>query len=236
MSQAALAEALDDGKAQPASPARFSIHRNNASAALAVRFPVTKRLVGEAFFGAMVRVYAAAHPPSSPVLIDYGGSWPEFIEGFPPALAIAYLGDVARLESAWWRAYHAADARPLDAGAFALAIEALAGSRLGFHPAVAVVASQWPIVSIWQSHKRGGDLGGLGMQRGDIALVSRQGLEVAVDPTPGDDARLLLGLMRGEPLGRAVEATLVEFPEFDLTGGLARLIASGIVCSIVMES
>src|SRR5271166_952215 len=89
---------------------RFAVYRNNVMVglvnALATRFPVTLRLVGE--------------PPRSPVMLLYGTTFPTFIKRFEPAAAIPYLSEVAWLEMARGRAYHAADAKPLDASAFAV--------------------------------------------------------------------------------------------------------------------
>ncbi len=102
---------------------RFSVYRSNVRGALvealAVRYPVVQRLVGEDFFRVMSRDYALNNLPPSPVLIGYGENFPEFVEGFEPAATLPYLADVARLESAYWQAYHAADDAPLPAEAFA---------------------------------------------------------------------------------------------------------------------
>ena len=96
---------------------RFGVYRNNVIAglvsSLAARFPVVGRLVGDEFFGAMARCYVIDQPPRSPVLLLYGDTFPEFIENFVPAGSIEYLADVARLEFAKGRAYHATDASPL---------------------------------------------------------------------------------------------------------------------------
>ena len=55
---------------------RFAIYRNNVlfglSEALAARYPATVQIVGREFFGAMAREFVLRHPPSSPVLLDYG--------------------------------------------------------------------------------------------------------------------------------------------------------------------
>jgi hypothetical protein len=99
---------------------RFAVYRNNVAVglvdALARRFPATQRIVGEEFFRAMARLYVQAEPPRSPLLMQYGDTFADFIARFPPAAEIVYLVDVARLEAARTRAHHAADAAPLDAG------------------------------------------------------------------------------------------------------------------------
>lgn len=61
---------------QPTRERRFRVYRNNVKAslvaALAARFPVVGRLVGEEFFTAMALVFVERHPPRSPVLAEYG--------------------------------------------------------------------------------------------------------------------------------------------------------------------
>ena len=97
---------------------RFAVYRNNVIvglvAALRTQFPATERIVGEDFFAAMARVYVVTEPPRSPILVAYGDGFPGFIASFAPAAELPYLADVARLEVARTRAYHAADAAPLD--------------------------------------------------------------------------------------------------------------------------
>src|SRR3546814_5903028 len=67
------------------------------------------RIVGDEIFRAMARVYVASAPPHSPIMLDYGASFPDFIERFEPATTLPYLADVARIERAWIEAYHAAE-------------------------------------------------------------------------------------------------------------------------------
>ena len=85
-------------------PRRFAVYRNNVLGALgtamAGAFPAVRRMVGEDFFRVMARTYVLEIPPTSPVLLDYGKTFPEFIAGFEPAASLPYLPDVARLERA----------------------------------------------------------------------------------------------------------------------------------------
>src|SRR3546814_18820662 len=67
----------------------------------------------------MARVFAAATPPSSPVLLHYGAEFPDFIASFPPAESLPYLADVARIERAATEAYHECEAIPLILSALA---------------------------------------------------------------------------------------------------------------------
>ena len=75
--------------------ARFGVYRNNVAVsligALADTFPVTRELVGAPFFDAMARCFVAAEPPRSPVLAEYGNTFPDFVSTFPPAAGPEWL-------------------------------------------------------------------------------------------------------------------------------------------------
>src|ERR1700756_698788 len=102
---------------------RFAVYRNNRVvsllSALEARFPATRNIVGEEFFKAAARRYIADEPPRSPIMMFYGDAFPSFLGYFEPARSVPYLTDVARLEAARTRAYHAADATPLTREALA---------------------------------------------------------------------------------------------------------------------
>jgi hypothetical protein len=71
--------------------------------ALKDAFPAVHRIVGPEFFQAMARAYIVLEPPRSPILLDYGAGFPDFIGEFEPAAVLPYLADVARIERAWRR-------------------------------------------------------------------------------------------------------------------------------------
>ncbi|MCA3551392.1 MAG: putative DNA-binding domain-containing protein, partial [Rhodobacter sp.] len=139
--------ARDPAEVEP----RFAVYRNNVAVslgeALASRFPVIRRLVGEAFFAAMARLYAETDRPKSPVLAEWGAGFAGFLEGFPPLAVYPYLGDVARIEFARGRAFHAADRGPIDPAAIVGADPERV--RLVLHPSVTLLALAHPAVSIW---------------------------------------------------------------------------------------
>jgi uncharacterized protein len=206
---------------------RFAVHRNNVAAglinALASRYPVVQRLVGEDFFRAMARVYVTSEPPRSPILLLYGETFPAFLETFPPATAIEYLADVARLEFARGRAYHAADRLPLGNEVFtSLDLAGLAKLRFSLHPSLSLVGSRFPIVSIWQAHQ-GGEIGPIQDWRAEAALVIRPVLEVEVWRLRPGGFSFLSRLADGATLSSAVEAGSVEVADFDVTANLAVL-------------
>lgn len=216
---------------------RFAVYRNNVSSALneavAVRYPVVERLVGRDFFRAATREYVLDTPPRSPVLIDYGRDFPEFLATFPPAAGLPYLSDVATLERAYWEAYHAADAKPVDAAAFA-AIEAerLPAIRFEFLPSVTVLASSFLIVSIWHTNTHDAEAKSVDLSKGEDAVVARPGFEVEIHRLPPGAASFLKSLMGGAALGEAAAGLHEGDSAFDLAFSLEHLIKTRIIVRI----
>jgi hypothetical protein len=232
--QADFASALrDPSHAAPAPAARFGIYRNNRLAALteslAATYPATERLVGPKFFRTMAAAFVARHPPRSPVLLEYGGELPDFIDAFAPAAGLPYLGGVARVEWAWMRAYHARDA--VARGADVLAPFAGDEADLTFvlHPSFALVRSAYPAGTIWQMNTGEGTPRTIESWQGESVLVARPAREVYVRIVPEDTATFLIGLDTGQTLGVAVQAARTANPDFDLAAQLAGAFALGLI-------
>ncbi len=209
---------------------RFAIYRNNVMvglvSALEARFPATRKVVGEDFFKGVARLFAAAQPPRSPLMLFYGDEFPAFLADFEPAREVPYLADVARLEAARTRAHHAADVKPLTPAALSGSLpDALAGIRFILHPALEIVASDYPIVTIWAMNSGEIDLAPITDWRGEDALVSRPGFDVEVRRLPPGAMTFLQGLGSGTALGAAAQAAFAENLSFDLAANLAALFA-----------
>jgi hypothetical protein len=217
---------------------RFGIYRNNVhatlSAALAARFPVVERLVGEDFFRAMALLFVERHPPRSPVLSAYGAAFPSFLDRFEPAAALPYLGDVARLEWARAVAYHAADDCPVDISSLSsMPPERLHDALLTFHAGACLMLSDYPIVSIWRTNTHDHVVCEIGPELpGEAALVSRPALDVLVTPLPLGAARLIARLAAGDTLGRAAQAATDANPELQLPDALALLFGTGAIIHV----
>ncbi|MEW6257463.1 MAG: DNA-binding domain-containing protein [Pseudomonadota bacterium] len=213
---------------------RFAVYRNTVHVglmrALAARFPVVERLVGPDFFAGMARAFVQDHKPRSPVIMEYGDAFPAFIAGFAPAGDLAYLPDVARLEAAWTRAYHAADAAPLALSDLApLAREDALCAPLRLHPAASLLVSAHPVGTIWCAHQEGS---GVAMDdaiawRGESVLITRPALEVRVTLLPAHDHAFAQAVFAGAPLGAAGEVGLQAAPGFDFGNALVGLVALG---------
>ncbi|MGD9922348.1 MAG: DUF2063 domain-containing protein [Pseudorhodoplanes sp.] len=213
---------------------RFAVYRNNVVAglvnALRSKFPATSRIVGDEFFAAMARVFVTAHPPRSKILHTYGDDFGDFIAAFDPAAEMPYLADVARLEAARTRAYHAADAASLGPENFSqLDPDRLGALRFTLHPSLQIVRSRYPAVTIWAMNAGEMDLGAVDFDIREDALVLRPDLAVTVRTVPPGAAEFFAALSSGTTLSGAATSSLSDEPRFDLTAGLACLIGSGAV-------
>ncbi len=237
---------LDPGRAVPAGLTshsarrpgkRFAVYRNNVVVSLIevlrARFPATERIVGADFFRAMARVFATSHPPHSKILHTYGDDFSDFIATFEPAAELPYLADVARLEAARTRAYHAADAAPLTAADFAdVAADAIGTLRLLLHPSLEILCSPHPVVTIWSMNAGEIELGPIENYVPEDALILRPHWDVMVHRLPPGGAVFIEALRRGRTLAEAAEHANASEPRFDLTGKLASLIGSGAVIAV----
>ncbi|WP_147103674.1 DUF2063 domain-containing protein [Tateyamaria sp. syn59] len=230
----AVPDGLTDPKGEPTSR-RFAVYRNNVTVALidALRtgFPVLCKLLGDQNFDQLARLFARAHPPTSPLMMHYGEALPAFLDDFEPLAHIAYLQDVARLELALRRAYHAADSTALDPARLgALAPDVLMQTRLHLSPAVQLVHSRWPIHDIWRYNTQADAPKPRGIAQ--PVLVTR----AAFDPEPHAltlaQAAWLQAIVENAPLEKAVDAATAHDAEFDLGPLLTLLIQQNALTDI----
>lgn len=215
---------------------RFAVYRNNVVSslidALADTFPVTRELVGDEFFRAMMRVFVAETPPRSPVLAEYGDEFPAFVESFPPARSVPYLADVACLEWLYLTAYHAPDAEPLPESGFRAALaraDDLPAARIRLHPSAAVLRSAHAVFSLWAAHQGALDIGTVDPGHPEDVLVVRPHWDVLVLPLRPGAGRFVASLADGSTFGESALAASQAHPDFDLGGVLADLIRAGAV-------
>jgi hypothetical protein len=211
----------------------LAVYRNNVMSGLikvvAARFPTVRRLLGEDRFLEMVRRFIAAEPPRSPLLLDYGDAFPHFLRRTSDDSCIA---DIADLEAARGKAYHAVDAASLPPQAFAaIPAERLAGLRLAFHPSVSLLQSRFPIVSLWQAGEAAGDVA-LRKGRPEAALIARPMLEVEVWNLPPGGFAFLTALRRGATMAEAADTAMDVAPDFDLAINLSVMIKASVVTGL----
>ncbi|TMM50867.1 DNA-binding domain-containing protein [Sulfitobacter sabulilitoris] len=202
---------------------RFSVYRNTVTVslrdALGVAFPLVAKLIGPRNFRPLALDYARAHPPTSPLMMHYGASFPEYLAGVAALSHIGYLPDCARLDLAMRRSYHAADATPLSQARLAIDTPGLMALRLALMPATQVIRSQWPLHDIW-AFNFVPDAPKPRAVAQDV-LITRPEFDPAPHPLPPGGAAWLDALGRGQPFGAAHDAAVADTPGFDLAQTLA---------------
>ena len=214
---------------------RFAVYRNNVAVGLTgsleMRYPITRRLVGDAFFRGLARAFVVRNKPRSPVLIHYGADFPAFIAAFDPARELPYLPDVACLENAWVEAYHAAEGAPLGlADLAAIDPERLGELRFVFHPAVRLLRLAHPAASIWAAHQDASEPRPPGHWRAEDAMVVRPHAEVDVRILPRGGYEFATALLSGAALADAAAPLAAE--GVDPGPHLVGLVEAGAVTNI----
>ena len=212
---------------------RFGIYRNNIYRSLAgvleAAFPTVHNLVGDENFAVLARRFIAEYPPHRPQLFAYGGDFAAFLAGFAPAVGeLPFLPDLARVEWAVNEAYFEADAETLNAEQLAgLAPERYAGLRLGLHPTVRLIQSDWPVWDLWGAEALPDPWPDPAPQGGQRVLVRRPESKVDVVMAPHGDFAFLSALSTRDTLGEAAAAGAAADPDFDLSACLAGHLAGG---------
>lgn len=224
-------DGLVDPEGRPAGK-RFDVYRNNVVSslldAMETAFPVVQKLVGEEFFRAMAGVYVRAHPPKSPLLMFYGAELPAFLENFEPASHLAYLPDVARLELARRGCYHAKDHTKFDPASFAkIDPDAMDGITIQFAPSASIIASEYPILSIWLYNMV--DSTTQIPAQGEQVLLFRPEWDVEMHPITPAEGVFLTAMMAGNTLGQANELATQQSNDFDLSAAIGMMIGTNII-------
>lgn len=215
---------------------RLEIYRHNVISnlvgALQEIYPVTRNIVGDAFFRHAAEAYCRETPSRSGDLNDYGESWPEFIAAWPHAAELPYLADTGRLEWAMHRAFHAADVPPFDLARLgAIPEEAVGQLHFQLHPAVALMASAYPVADIWRVNQPdfSGNMSIDWQSPGDRLCVHRSGYRSTFDVLAEPELRFLSALTCGAPFESAADAALNVDASFDLQGFLLQSVQSGVI-------
>lgn len=211
---------------------RFAVYRNNVIVslmnAMADIFPVVKALLGEKSFNDVARIFITRHPPTSPLLFEYGRQFPDFLSRFKPLSAYPFLPDLALLERAWLDGFHAADAVPMDPAVFTATDQALLGDLVFLpHPATKLVESEFAIVTLMNHCRENLPLDTVDPRASESALVTRPENRVEVRAIAAAGTAFFRLLIDGNTLGFAADAAMATDPEFDLPAAITALIQSG---------
>jgi len=203
-------------------------YRGSLMAALSTSFPVTRLLVGDAYFAQAARAYVLREPPRNPRLYAYGDGFPAFLGDLPDLAGHPYMPDVAAFEWAMQAAYHAPDAAALDPGSLDDP-QQMAAACLLPHPSLHLLRSRWPVTAIWQVHQPGGEpIESIDLRQGAQAVaVWRQDLVACWRVLTPAEAALLDALRQGVPLGDAARNAAAA-GELDFTASFGWMLEAGL--------
>ena len=221
---------------------RLGIYRNNTQLGLteALRdgYPTVNKLVGTEFFNHLARSYIREYPPKAGCLFSYGGNFADFIAQFQPAAGLPYLPDTARLEWLWHEAFHEAGANALEISMLAT-VKPEAYGNLGFrlHPSARFLASDYPILRIWQTNQddyKGDSQVNLD-EGGSRLLLYRPALEVELIPLSEAEYLFLSLLAMQMTLNQAVEQVLLKEPNFTVQAVLHHWLVKGLLTDFYLK-
>ncbi|MET0334612.1 MAG: DNA-binding domain-containing protein [Rhizobacter sp.] len=199
-------------------PRGLEAYRANAGAsaerALATAFPTVHALVGDDSFASLARAFWHACPPECGDLAMFGAGLPGFIAQSEQLADVPYLADVARVD---WSLAEAERAPDVDAEPATLALLTEtdpAELLLALMPGTVVIASDYPVASLWKAHQANDEAdaardqvrASLESGEGECAVVWRQGWRGQVIAVDAATARWMQSLLREEPLSSALLA------------------------------
>jgi len=213
---------------------RFAVHRATSTlgtiAALATRHPVLERLLGTETFATLARAFLAVDRPRSALLLGWGDGLPDFVAAHPDLADWPWLADVARLEVAWIRAHHAADATPLGLTDLArLDAESLAACRIVLHPSLETLASPWPVATLWEAKGEAIDFAA----EAERMVIVRPEADVHVHRTSAAGLAFVEALAAGADLTTAAGNAATLEPDFDAGTHLVGLVRLGAVVAVL---
>lgn len=217
---------------------RLAIYRGNLQAgfekALQLEFPVVATLCGAEFFTVLAREFQRAHPSGSGDLHHIGGPFPGYLRDRFGGGEHAYFADIAALEWAREESARAMDSDTLDVGVLRdVAPDDLPALRFALHPAVRLVASRWPIFTVWEAHQGPDDVRHVDLGAGsEYVLVRRAGSGPALERLTAGAFGFLAALADGCTLGAAFDAAIAAEPDFDVTASLQRCVVRGMLCRV----
>jgi hypothetical protein len=219
---------------------RIDVYRNNAwhtfRTALERTYSVIQRRVGADFFRQLAHEYRAQHPSQHGDLHWIGEAFPAWLASRMAGTDYEWLADLAWLEWACEESVAAAHLEP--AGLESLRrfdADVLPHLGLMLQPSLRLVASPFPIWSVWQANQHEDAASPVDLDAGaEHCVVACVADRVAVYRLDQADHRLLQHLCDGKSLAAATDAAAAK-PDA-LLRLLGWVFAEGLVVQVVSPS
>ena len=163
-------------------------------------FPVLAQLLDEKF-EALAASYVEAHESTFFNIRWYGDRMAEFLAADAEYSKVPILAEMARWEWAMAAVFDAADAEPIDAGAFAgIAPEDWAGLQFDWSPAVQVLELEWNVPQLWKAVTEGSDQPEPALEPSSY-LIWRRELQIFFRPLGKEEASAVTAVRGGHSFG-----------------------------------
>jgi len=205
---------LDDWIRVPAGAdpaARIAVYTDGyparVTAALRETYPALANILGDGSLAALCDRYRGALRDEPENLNYVGAELPRFLRTDRLTEQLAFLPDLAELEWAVTRCFHAAAGAPFDATRCRRwSFDDWQRAQIRFQPGLALLRSRWPLRALHAT--RNEDRSEIDVdleQGGECVVVFRRGFEVAVEAAPPREADAIEAFQTGATLGEVSE-------------------------------
>lgn len=182
------------------------------------RFPAVSRLAGPEAFRAAATSYVQGEARKASFHAEFGENFCDYLDDCREAAGLPWLPDLARLEWLRWSAWRAPDCPSLT-GKNLCAVPAQLAPALLIepHPSLGIIASNYPVVSVWESHGADAESRRASLRRGsEEAMIVRVGRSVRVLRTPPGAYQFIDKVRKGATVAVALDAAAEWNPQFDM--------------------
>lgn len=213
----------------------LSVYRNNAAVSFRVAleggYPVVRRRVGDDYFRQLTLQYRERFPSRSGDLHWIGQDFPAFLLEQLHGSEYAWLADLARLEWARSLASIAKVEPPMPADVLGkFAADQLEHLVFVLQPSLQLVASDFPIFSVWLANQVENASPVDQSLRGECGMVRARSDLLEVRPLEPRLFSYLCALQAGAPLGQSVATAGLD--QAALVSALGFVFNEGLVSSV----
>ena len=178
-------------------------YRSRLIEVLESSYPVLANLLGEADFQTMAAKYVATHESTFFSVRDYGHQLADLLAADAEYSKAPLLAELAKWEWAMADAFDAADAEPIDSGAFAqVAPEDWAELRFEWSPSVQLVALEWNVPELWKAVTEDTERPEPSLSLEPASwLIWRRELQIYFRPVAAEEAAVIAASRAGQSFG-----------------------------------
>ncbi|HUO03787.1 MAG TPA: DNA-binding domain-containing protein [Candidatus Binataceae bacterium] len=212
-----------------------SMYFNRLLDVLKEDFPATLKALGEVNFHNLITGYLLEYPPTEPSVHFCGRHLAAFLRDHPMRVKAPYVADLAALERALVKSFHARDAVALDAETMrSIPPAKWPAVRVGMHPAASILAVKWRVSGLLAAIA--GNRKWKPSARGDVkVLVWRRNARVFHRELEPAEEHALAAAARGTTIARICDLIASSMRHGNSVAEANRLLARWIADGILVR-